>query len=559
MHSFSHSSMNQNLSKLYAIVLMALLYYLAGNASFSVAEPNAIVTIVIFAAEGFALAGVLIFGRSILPGIFLGQLWLALEHNLGLIPALGVSAVNTLEGLLAWYLFRFFNLDITLQKVTDILGLFLLIALILQPFSALSGTSILYASSVIPESEFARTLFSWWFGNMMGQMLWTPMLLLYYTRKEEMLLPTLLSTLFFFSLIAYTLFFILPIDNISFLIILSLPAATFLAVRYGAVYGAIAIVILSFFAMTAAYKHIGIFANAPMLNTIIDLNFYILLHILVVLTIATLYQNVLISKEALYELNRTLESRVKRQVDELNKQNIIMAQQARLASMGEMLGMIAHQWKQPLNSINSNVAVLHLLTQRHLPDNTLFNQKLANITKQTQFMSDTIEDFSSFFHPDKHAVKFHPKETLKRALKLIEIENKQIDVTIEMKTDTSPIVYAYENEYLQVILTILHNAIENFTAKKIEEPALYISLDSTEKEVSLSILDNGGGIVSKDINAIFDPYFTTNHSGKNSGLGLYMAKLLIEESMGGSLSVTNREGGACFKITLPKEGEDHAS
>ena len=233
-----------------------------------------------------------------------------------------------------------------------------------------------------------------------------------------------------------------------------------------------------------------------------------------------------------------------------------MAKQAKLASMGEMLSMIAHQWRQPLNSINSNVAVVHIITAKHLPNNTFLQQKLDNITSQTQFMSNTIEDFSGFFRPDKTSSCFNPSETLQKALKLIDIHSEGI--TLIFKKEKTEMICGYENEYLQVLLTILHNAIENFSANRTENPTIHFTFRSSKTDVSLFIQDNGGGIQAENPNIIFDPYFTTNHRGNNSGLGLYMAKLLIEESMLGTLRVTNKNGGACFEITLPKGEKDGA-
>jgi signal transduction histidine kinase len=163
-------------------------------------------------------------------------------------------------------------------------------------------------------------------------------------------------------------------------------------------------------------------------------------------------------------------------------------------------------------------------------------------------MSNTIEDFTDFFHPDKKKIKFMPLTTIERALKLINVETKNITIEIQAKKDIW--LYTYENEYLQVLLTILHNAIENFQTKSIEQPEITILLQASTSEVQLSICDNGGGIQIKHIDTIFDPYYTTNHTDKNSGLGLYMAKILVEESMFGTLSVTNEKDGACFKITL---------
>jgi C4-dicarboxylate-specific signal transduction histidine kinase len=181
--------------------------------------------------------------------------------------------------------------------------------------------------------------------------------------------------------------------------------------------------------------------------------------------------------------------------------------------------------------------------------------KIGNVKKQTKLMSDTIEDFTGFFHPDKKKTKFMPLHTVKNALKLIDMHTKYITVDIHAEKDIW--LYSFENEYLQVLLSILHNAIDNFSARSTEDPKIQIIIEARDKEVSLFIQDNGGGIRHKEINTVFEPYYTTSNSGENSGLGLYMAKILVEDSMHGILKISNRHDGACFEITL-EEGRTYA-
>jgi signal transduction histidine kinase len=552
-----HQHTNKHASKVLSVLkvlLMALLYFLAGKMSLNIVSENHIITIVIFAAEGFALAGVLLFGKIVLPGIFLGQFFLALSEGIAPLSSVGISIVNTFEGFIAWKIFNYFHFDRDIRHPNALFLLFIIIALILQPFSALFSTSILYLSSVVSSNEFLTSLFSWWFGNTLGQMLWTPMLILLYMNRQKIFFPELLLYVILFFLISWVTFIILPLSNLSIAIVLTLPISIYIAIRKSLLYASIMIVILSMVSIYATYRHIGVFATMPMLDNIINLNFYILVHILIVLGLGVLYREIEETKEKLSNLNRSLEKEVAQQVEQLNRQNIIMAQQARLASMGEMLGMIAHQWRQPLNSINSNIAVIQKIIQKTIPENSFLNQKLSNVTKQTKFMSETIEDFSKFFHPDKDTLHFNPCNTVKRALKLIELETMRI--SIQLNCPQKLTLHSFENEYLQVVLSILHNAIENFHAQNIESPTIILNLHQTNHNIILNIQDNGGGIQTTSLSSIFDPYFTTNHSGKNSGLGLYMAKLLVEESMRGKLSVINQNGGACFSISIPKRREE---
>jgi len=539
------------LMQLFKILLMAALYFISGKISFLIANENHIITIVIFAAEGFALAGVLLFGKSILPGIFLGQFLLALSGDIPPFPALGIAIVNTIEAFIAWKILLKYSFNTELQHPKDLIKLFFSITFILQPFSAFFGTLILYLSSIIEEKTYLDALFSWWFGNTLGQMLWTPMLLLLYTHYKKIHIPDFILLILFSILFSSLVFMVLPLSNLSIVILMTMPIAIYVVITRGLLYASVMIVILSMVSIYATYMHQGVFSSMSMLDNIINLNFYILSHILIVLGVGILYQETKKTKEKLAKVNRTLETEVAQQVEELNKQNLIMTQQARLASMGEMLGMIAHQWRQPLSSINSNIAVVQMITSEALPENTFLEKKLDNVTRQTQFMSDTIEDFSSFFHPNKESSIFDPCITLKRALRLLETDIRNILSHIDCPQNL--FLQTYENEFLQVLLTIFHNAIENFNAKKIDAPILTIMLKEDEGHIILDIEDNGGGIQTDKIKSVFDPYFTTNHTGNNSGLGLYMAKLLIEESMNGTLNVQNKNKGASFRIILPKK------
>jgi signal transduction histidine kinase len=529
---------------------MGAFYFTAGTASLAVSNENAIVTIVIFAAEGFALAGVLLFGRSVIPGIFLGQLLLALHQGLHPFPAIGVSVVNALEALIAWRLFRYFPFELSLPRLKDLFKLYIMIAFLLQPFSAFTGTLILYGASVIDADSYLRSLFAWWFGNTLGQMLWTPMLLLLVSMRREIDWWKLGFYTLFFLLFSYLIFFQIRFMNLSLLITVTLPFSVYIAVSKGMPFASVLVVILSVVSVYATFLNIGFFTSMSLLDNIINLNFYILSHILIVTGIGTLYREVTNTKESFRQLNLALEKEVRDQVNELNKQNLLLSQQAKLASMGEMLGMIAHQWRQPLNVINSNVAVINMLSDQGKCREALMERKIDSIRKQTRFMSETIEDFANFFRPDKDKTLFSPEKTIHHALRLIGSQTEEIELEFRAEKDTH--VVAYENEYLQVLLTILHNAIENFHACNIHKPKIIFRLYSDETNVILEIHDNGGGIRQVPLQSIFDPYVTTNRTGKNSGLGLYMAKILVEESMRGRLYAKNEDGGAVFTIILPK-------
>ena len=160
------------------IFLLTLVYYLSGKLSFMISQDNQIVTIVIFAAEGFALASVLLFGRGMWVGIFIGQFILAYSSGLSFVPSMAISAINSVEAILAVTLFYKYGFHKNLNRMRDVYGLLLLIIFVLQVFSSLLGNLVLYSSSVITWEVLPSSLFSWWFGNAMGQILFTPTLLL---------------------------------------------------------------------------------------------------------------------------------------------------------------------------------------------------------------------------------------------------------------------------------------------------------------------------------------------------------------------------------------------
>ncbi|MEN8146513.1 MAG: hybrid sensor histidine kinase/response regulator [Campylobacterota bacterium] len=251
-----------------------------------------------------------------------------------------------------------------------------------------------------------------------------------------------------------------------------------------------------------------------------------------------------------------LEQKIAEQGNQIDRQNDYLAQQNRLANMGEMVNNIAHQWRQPLNRINSNIAVINtILSSDHMDLETVLS-KIENIKKNTLYMSDTVEGCINFFHPGKRKTRFNIKDVLTKALDLIEPRLKNIDISFSCQEEIW--VNSFEKEYQQVILTILHNAIDNFELKNIQNRAIQIFIESIDNSSRLRILDNGGGIHQDDIEEVFKPYFTTKFGKKGSGIGLYMSKMLVETSMGGELLTKNIDEGACFGIKLARGADEES-
>jgi hypothetical protein len=269
---------------------MAAVYFTAGKLSFLVSQENLIITIVIFAAEGFALAGVILFGYAVIPGIFLGQLLLALNEGIPVLAALSIATINSTEAIIALLLFYRFGFDKALPTIRDVLGLLLLIVCILQPFSAVLNNLVLFWSSVISWQDYPKSVFSWWFGNLMGQILVTHMILLLYANIPKIKWGDLLIVILFFGLLRYLFQVVIAIENTSLLLSFTLLLVVLLASYKGVHYATVATAVIAIVSTYTTSVGTSVLAEAGSADRLIDLNFYILSHILLALIIGTLFR-----------------------------------------------------------------------------------------------------------------------------------------------------------------------------------------------------------------------------------------------------------------------------
>ncbi|MBN2782633.1 MAG: sensor histidine kinase, partial [Campylobacterales bacterium] len=243
-----------------------------------------------------------------------------------------------------------------------------------------------------------------------------------------------------------------------------------------------------------------------------------------------------------------LESKIQQEVEKNRQKDKMIYKQSQLAAMGEMIGNIAHQWRQPLNRVNLNLAVIDDIIKRDNFDKKIVYDKIKVAQKNLLYMSDTIEDFANFFRPDKEMALFCIKDVVNKAINLI--ENRICKIEFKMATDSNINISGFESELLQVLLVILNNALDNFKIRETKNPKIVVELKENEYTVEIIITDNGGGIDEEYIDNIFDPYFTTKFKNEGTGIGLYMSKMIIEDSMKGSLSVYCRDINTTFKIEL---------
>jgi len=260
-------------------------------------------------------------------------------------------------------------------------------------------------------------------------------------------------------------------------------------------------------------------------------------------------------KKEIENLNKNLELKIKDEVEKNRQKDKMIFRQSKLASMGEMLGNIAHQWRQPLNRINLNLAVIEDTIDEPEVNKNIIKDKIGNAQKNLKYMSDTIEDFANFFRPNKIKIETNIIDVINRAKVLLNGRLK--DVAIDLDTKNKVIYKTYENELLQVVLIILNNALDNFEIKNIVNKKIDILIVNNNEFLKIDFIDNGGGIPSEDIDKIFDPYFTTKFKKEGTGLGLYMAKMLLDESMDGELQVYSNNIGATFTIKLNKIGDKY--
>ena len=261
-----------------------------------------------------------------------------------------------------------------------------------------------------------------------------------------------------------------------------------------------------------------------------------------------------------------LERMVKEEVLKNKVQQRQIFVQSRLAQMGEMISMIAHQWRQPLGAISATSANLKIKLELEVVQfqhdaksegaKEYFIDKLEDIEKFVQSLTETIDDFRNFYKPNKESQKVTIGVPFEKALAIVHASFEVIGIKVIKEHKSEKIIELYENEMMQVILNILKNAQDNFIEKKIKNPEIHLRCEDKDEGLIIYISDNGGGIPSDDIENIFDPYFSTKSNKNGSGLGLYMSKMIIEEHHNGTLSVTNTDNGACFKIELG--GVNHA-
>ncbi|MDY3199395.1 MAG: HAMP domain-containing sensor histidine kinase [Arcobacter sp.] len=251
-------------------------------------------------------------------------------------------------------------------------------------------------------------------------------------------------------------------------------------------------------------------------------------------------------------LNNTLEEKIIVETSKQKEQEQLLIQQTRLAAMGEMIGNIAHQWRQPLNALGLVLQNLKFSYDIGELDEKMMDKSINKANILTQNMSKTIDDFRKFFKPNKAKEKFGINENVNKAIELVESTFEHHNIKLKKEFSSNELEFnGFPNEFSQVILNILTNAKDALLERNIENPEVIVQTKMENNNIFISIRDNAKGIDVDIINKIFEPYFTTKEEGKGTGIGLYMSKIIIENNMNGKIEVSNEENGANFTIKLP--------
>ncbi len=253
--------------------------------------------------------------------------------------------------------------------------------------------------------------------------------------------------------------------------------------------------------------------------------------------------------QELKSFNTKLETQVQEKVQEIKNQEQMLIHQSRQAAMGEMLESIAHQWRQPLNIIGLSSASLETEYDLGIMKSESFKEKMQIIADNINYMSNTIDDFRNFLNPDRESSNFDPHKTIEDVLHILTAQHNHNKIQINLKVENEITLNGIENEFKQVIFILINNAKDAIKAREDNEHGeINIKLFRQNNSNIIQFCDNGGGIEENIINSIFDPYFSTKFASSGTGIGLYIAKNIIELRMNGHLSVKNIENGCCFYI-----------
>ncbi len=254
----------------------------------------------------------------------------------------------------------------------------------------------------------------------------------------------------------------------------------------------------------------------------------------------------------LQELNESLEGKVQEKIEELVQKDKILTVQSKQAVMGEMISMIAHQWRQPLSTITLQISNLQFkkLFGQGVSDEEM-DKALSEISDTIIYLSNTVDDFQTYFHPDKEKDEIGIDDLLEKALNLVTARIKESNIDVIVNNNQGNInLKTHTNEFIQIILNIINNSIDAFAELEKEFKIIEIEIKQKNNILIVDIKDNAGGIPDENIPKLFEPYFSTK--GKNgTGIGLYMCQMIVQKQLNGEIKVQSSKDGSTFTIEVP--------
>ena len=245
---------------------------------------------------------------------------------------------------------------------------------------------------------------------------------------------------------------------------------------------------------------------------------------------------------------------LKKQIDELLQKDRLLSAQSKQAVMGEMISMIAHQWRQPLSTVTlsvSNLQVRKLLGEKI--DDREFDKALEDISNTVVYLSNTIDDFQTYFNPNKILSDIEVHQLIDKVINFVRprLKNTNIYVKVDRFNNREIYIQTYINELIQVILNIVNNSIDALILSHIDNPKIILLVEEKTDTIVITVEDNAGGIKEEDLTRIFEPYFSTK--GKNgTGLGLYMSQMIIQKQFNGKIDVVSSNKGTFFSVEIQK-------
>jgi len=538
------------------LIIVFMGYFLAARLGLSMPYIGSHVTL-IWLPTGIAVAALIRWGIGMSPAIVLAAFCVNITITPDVPLSFFISIGNTLAPIAASFFLTRAGFDTELKRRQDI---FLLITAAFSSMliSATCGSLALVFGGVLADENFANAWLSWWLGDSIGMLLAAPILLVmskqcaFELMGKRSEIAIWFMTLVVFSCIIFIAYTGENGDLLPFVFFL-IPLVIWASLRFDQLTASLGVVTLALIsslgtslghgAFMLPSHHVGLMTLWAFLTTTIVIN---------LLTSALLSESRL-AKEALKQLNDELQDKVTLEVARNLEKEKILIQQSKMAMMGEMIGAIAHQWRQPLNSLGMTVQDVEMAYKYgELNDEYLSNYKNETM-RIIRSMSHTIDDFKNFFSPNKTKEEFFLEDAIDEALKILEAQLKQngISVFFDNNELTKHKYVCFKNELKQVLLNILANSKDALLDTKQEKPFIKIDVVEADEAYIISIEDSAGGIAEEIIGKIFEPHFTTKSADKGTGIGLYLSKEIVEEHLQGKLEVENTQDGAKFTISLP--------